>query len=310
MKRTSITSVQVTPGQKNQFERLVADAARHGANLALAKVKADRIGWQNLLSRGDELRTAIAELVVAETRGLVLSKRYAGEEKESDYGYLSGYKKPMGLTDQINLLCELFSGLGYPNPDLQKQIENGAVKLPEYAEGWFAIPNWVKNPQIFGTTYSAALQKILDQIDDELKRIGFNENCLHQSAHSISFWRNLSKAQDNPDILIIAAQFGIRHRGRSSRRALEVIMSTPGEYALGAFAVSCMLLTHPERLKDYDDLWIDCPGDEYNYPGFKTRFGRVLFFSFLDKKIRLDGEGNMRVATAYGSASAFLAQQI
>jgi hypothetical protein len=40
------------------------------------------------------------------------------------------------------------------------------------------------------------------------------------------------------------------------------------ECGLGAFAIGIMLLTHPERLKHYDDLWI----------GLKTSFCPVRVF--------------------------------
>lgn len=68
-------------------------------------------------------------------------EEFANEEVSSNYGYLSGYKKPIGLVEQTNCLRELFPGLGYANQDLLTRIEKGEVKLPANAEGWFAIPN-------------------------------------------------------------------------------------------------------------------------------------------------------------------------
>jgi len=48
------------------------------------------------------------------------------------------------------------------------------------------------------------------------------------------------------DILVVPAQFGLRHRGRSVRRVREVMNAN--EFGLGVFAIGIMLLTHPERL--------------------------------------------------------------
>jgi hypothetical protein len=86
-------------------------------------------------------------------------------------------------------------------------------------------------------------------------------NQLRQSQKSTTMFQKLGDEQNGHDILVVPAQFGIRHRGRSVRRAREVMNAN--ECGLGAFAIGIMLLTHPERLKHYDDLWIDCAGDEF-----------------------------------------------
>src|SRR5262249_58321455 len=62
-------------------------------------------------------------------------------------------------------------------------------------------------------------------------------------------------------LLLVPAQFGQRHRGQSIRRA-RARFAEHG-FGLGGFAVACMLLTHPERLAQADQLYVDCPGDEY-----------------------------------------------
>ena len=241
-------------------------------------------------------------------------EEFANEETKSSYGYLSGYK-PKGLNEQCNQLRILFSGIGFANRDLEAQIDKGEVKLPKNAEGWFAIPNWMKNPNIFGKTYSEAVQKVLDTINTTRKgkfenyRKGLiDEKHLRQSARSVEFWKQLAEAQGNPDILIVAAQFGIRHRGRSVRRARVVMEDTLGEIGLGAFATGIMLLTHPERLQNVDDLWIDCAGDEFDAPESDVRFAFAPCFGF-------DG-GDVEFGTSWvgsaddccGSASGFLPQ--
>ena len=99
---------------------------------------------------------------------------YKDEEIESRTGYFSGYR-PQRIVDQVNRLRELFPGLDYANEDLLAQIEKGEAKLPTNAEGWFAIPNWRKNPKIFGSTYSDSVQKILDRLSETRK--GFFLNC-------------------------------------------------------------------------------------------------------------------------------------
>lgn len=65
------------------------------------------------------------------------------------------------------------------------------------------------------------------------------------------------------DILIIPAQFGLLHRGKSARRAQATFQRK--EFGLGIVAVSAMLLTHPERKEIAGRLWINCIGDEYSH---------------------------------------------
>jgi hypothetical protein len=51
------------------------------------------------------------------------------------------------------------------------------------------------------------------------------------------------------------------------------------EFGLGAFALGCMLITHPERLSDINTLMIDCSGDEYSLRA-DTIYDRVPLFDF------------------------------
>jgi len=67
---TSITSKAITEGQARQYTRLVEDAARCGADLALEKVSMDQEGMQRLLGRGGDLKSAVVAEIVAATHRL------------------------------------------------------------------------------------------------------------------------------------------------------------------------------------------------------------------------------------------------
>ena len=110
---------------------------------------------QCLNERGGEFQDGIRELITT----LSVSGQFADEEVRSSYDYPSGHK-PKGIVEQTNRLRDLWSGVGYVNQDLLTRIEKGEVKLPEGAEGWFAVPNWIKHPQIFGSTYGEAVQAV------------------------------------------------------------------------------------------------------------------------------------------------------
>lgn len=299
----TVTGTQITSGQKKQYRQLVKEASSRGTNLALAKVgnDADQEGWQRVLERGDEIRTAIAEAIVNTTQELSITNRYANEEVESGYGYLSDYKKSHGIIEQTNRLRELFPGIGFADEKLVEQ------SVSTNAEGWFAIPRW----QQIASTYGEACQKVFDLIRKTRggkfcnSRDGqLGPQYLRQSKKSAKAWEALGEAQEGYDILVVPAQFGLRHRGRSVRRALEVMNSR--EFGLGTFAIGIMILTHPKRLANYDDLWIDCAGDEFS-PDGDGDFLSYLFFSFGDGRVKLYSYWDSRASGYCGSVSGFLA---
>src|SRR3989338_885879 len=247
MTTQSITSI--TDGQKKQYLRFVEDAAER----ALKETALDKDGIQKLIENGDEFQAHI----IAGIKDLSVSNQFADEEVESSYGYLSGYK-PKGITEQTNILRQLFPGVGFADEKLAER------PVPANAEGWFAIPKW----QTLAPTYGEAVEKVLAKISETRKgkfknwREGeLGPDRLKQSARAEKMFQTLGDEQKDHDILVVAAQFGLWHRGRSVRRAREVMQVN--EYGLGAFAVGIMLLTHPERLMNYDDLYVDCAGDEY-----------------------------------------------
>jgi hypothetical protein len=307
---TTITQEKVTDGQIKQITRVATDAADKAVTDYFKGCNVSKDGAQRVLANPD-FAVRIREAAILALADMSITDKYKSEEVKSTYGYLSGYK-PKGLTEQCNRLRELFSGVGDPNQDLLAQIEKGEVQLPIGAEGWFAIPNWIKHPTIFGSAYGEALKKVLDTIKTTRRGKFYNyrdgqlgPEYLRQSSRSEQLFARLSEAQGNPDILIVAAQFGLRHRGRSVRRAREVFGLN--EFGLGAFAIGIMLLTHPERLNNYDDLYIDCAGDEFK-PDDGREFSHAPVFDFHGGKVKFYANGVDVADEGCGSASAFLPQ--
>jgi hypothetical protein len=230
-----------------------------------------------------------------------LSNKFKDEEVESRYGYLSGYK-PKGITEQTNILRQLFPCVGFADEKLAEQ------PVPSGAEGWFAIPKW----QTIAPTYGQACEKVLAKISETRKgkfknwREGnLGPGYLKQTAKTEKMFRTLGREQKDHDILVVAAQFGLRHRGRSVRRAREVMQVN--EFGLGAFAVGIMLLTHPERLMNYDDLYVDCAGEEYA-PGADGDFSGAPVFYVDGDRVKFGADWFGSAGGHCGSASAFLPQ--
>lgn len=280
---------KITSNQRKQIVRFVEDG--------IDAMNLQKDGAQRLIENGGEFQAELKKLV----ERFSITNQYADEEVESSYGYLSGYT-PKGITEQTNRLRELFPGIGYAS----EKLAEGA--LPENAEGWFAIPRWEK----VAPTYGEAVQKVLDLIKQTRNGAFCNyregelgPNQLRQSAKAKSVFQKFGDEQKDQDILVVPAQFGTRHRGRSVRRAREVMNAN--ECGLGAFAIGIMLLTHPERLQHYDDLWIDCAGDEFA-PHAGGDFSKSPCFGFNDGKVRFDASGVDGADGFCGSASVCLPQ--
>ena len=293
------TITQATAGQIKQINRFASDAVEK----VLTELGLDNPGAQRVIEHGDEFAEAIRTAALASLKDLSVSDKFKDEEVKSNYGYLSGYRKPKSITEQTNILRQIFPGVGFADEKLAER------EVPANAEGWFAIPKW----QTIAPTYSEAVQKVLDAIKKARNgkfynyRDGqLNDQRLRQTAKTASVFQKLSDEQKDHDILVVAGQFGLRHRGRSVRRAREVF--SQNEIGLGAFAVGIMILTHAERLQNVDDLWIDCAGDEFDDPDADVRFAHAPYFNFYGGKVRFDTDWFDGAHDHYGSASAFVPQ--
>lgn len=280
-----MSTTLITSGKRKQIVRLLEDG--------LDKVELDDSRAQRLIEHGDKLQEGLKELL----ERLSLSNRFADEEVESRYVYPAGFKAK-GIAEQVSRLCELFPGIGTANEKLADQ------PLPSGAEGYFVIPRWKK----IAPTYNEAVEKVLALIEKTRNGKFYNYRAgelgpqyLRQHSRTVKLMQKVGEQQKNHDMLVIPAQFGFRHRGRSVRRAREVF--TANECGLGAFAIGIMLLTHPKRLQHLNNLWIDCAGDEFA-PGAGGEFSGTPFFMFSDGKVRFDSSVVDVANKHYGSSSA------
>lgn len=291
--------IPATAGQIKQINRLIADAVEK----IVTELGLDKDGAQRVIEHGDELVGNIGEVALATLKDLSVSDKYKGEEVKSTFGYLSGYKKPKGITEQTNILRQLFPGIGFADEKLAER------EVPKNADdGWFAIPKWQSLAPTYGEAVELVLKKLSETRNGRFQNYREGElgpDQLRQSAKTASVFQKLAEEQNGYDILVVAAQFGLRHRGRSVRRVREILLGN--EFGLGAFAVGIMLLTHPERLAHYDDLWIDCAGDEFA-PGADGDFSGSPVFYFGGDGLGL-GTNDVSGALGFcGSVSGFLPQ--
>ena len=294
---------KITSNQRKQIVRFVEDG--------IDAMNLQKDGAQRLIENGGEFQTELKKLV----ERFSVTNQYADEEVKSSYGYLSGYK-PINrnssfeeVLQDLNRQAEVISKLfGIKQSFDVEWARKAWANLPDGAEKLFLIPRWEK----VAPTYGEAVQKVLDLIKQTRNGAFYNyregelgPNKLRQSQKSTTMFQKLGDEQNGHDILVVPAQFGIRHRGRSVRRARALMNAN--ECGLGAFAIGIMLLTHPKRLQHYDDLWIDCAGDEFT-PVADADFSRSPFFGFSGGGVGFGTNDVGDAGGSYGSASVCLPQ--
>lgn len=235
-----------------------------------------------------------------------VSNRYADEEVASTWCYPEEFA-PKAIIDQINILHQLFPELSI---DLALKFVSEILPniiAPDIDGSWFpsAIPAWEK----IGRTYNEAVEKILkvlagtrlyyNQCESELR-----SQFLQQQERSILMYEELKRQQPG-DIKIVYSQFGMRHRGRSTRRGIEVFH--PDECGHGLFSGAALTLTHPERFVRWEQLHADFPGDKYGPDGGGS-FSRAPFLRFSVGRVETGPRSVGKASGLCGSASWLLPQ--
>lgn len=289
---TLITTV--TDGQKKQVKRFAEDAV----DRAITEGLLNKDGIQKLIKNGDEFQTHI----ITGIKELSVPDQYVSEEVLSNCTYPKEYKGPKPIEDQIKVIAKMFD----LEPISALKYAKNLPALPEGAEGWFAIPEW----QTLALTYGKAVEKVLAMIASKRKFYNYHDDqlgaeYLRQHAKTAKMFQKLEGEQKDNNILVAAAQFGLRHKGRSVRRAHEVFQAN--EFGLDTFAVGIMLLTHPEREVQWKQLHIDCAGDEFA-PEADGDFSRAPIFYFNEDKVQFFAFRFDDAGKRYGSASAFIPQ--
>jgi hypothetical protein len=239
---------------------------------------------------------------VAPVLPVVKSPFFADEEVRSNYGYPSGYAvKP--VCEQLVELSKHFNDLDTSSVlDCSKELP----ALPVGAEGWFAVPRREK----VAKSYNEAVERVLDLIGKtrtfyNYRKRNLGPKYLRLSERTAAALKMIGEKQKG-DFLLIPAQFGLTHRGRSVRRVR--VVYAPNEFGLGSFIVGCMILSHPERLVQWEQLHIDCPGDEYT-PSLGGVFSSAPGFWFRNGEVRFGAGWACRAIELYGSASGFVSPQ-
>lgn len=192
--------------------------------------------------------------------------------------------KSVPLKEQVKILKKHFKcTVGMPDT---------VPLLPTGAEEYFLIPSWRK----IAPTYPEAVQKALNALKST--RPFYN---LQEGQIDAKHLRQRTELKQE----IIAAQFGEMFKGSSIYDVrISVEAKRNSQVLFGTYEVAIMLLTHPDRLTKYEDLWIDCPNDEWSWNG-DGDFSLAPVFGFGGGDLRFVAGCVDGARDGYGSGSGF-----
>jgi hypothetical protein len=291
----------------------VADLGREAVKTAVGKVNPTGTNVQTgIISNGGEFKNRVEKAVKAIILEMTTPNQYVNEVVNSSYTYPNEYKlRP--IDEQVKTIATIFG----VDPKEALEFIKTLPALPDDAEGWFAIPkvSAVAKKHFPAITdpakqYCEALKLVHSKVAESRNFTNCREGQIttaqiRQHPRTISFLEQLESEQQG-DILILAVQYGMRHRGKSVRRARETFSCN--EFGLGAFAIGCMALVHPERYVQWEELDTDCAGDKFA-PDADGVFSKAPFFNFSNDRLEFGASDVSYVGGRYGSVSVFVVPQ-
>ncbi|MFH1611545.1 MAG: hypothetical protein ABIA83_03005 [Patescibacteria group bacterium] len=302
-------TARITSGQRDQITEFASARTRK----VVDAFGLDIDQAQLVIGNGDEFGQIVGDAVRLALARLSVSQEYANEQVASTWVYPPEYTGPAPIGEQIDKLATLFGlSLGETMRFVLQVLPT--LTLPDGAEGWFAIPsvNAIADRHFKSVTnpherYCRAGKLMLEKLEESRSfcndRAGqITADYLRQHARTAMMIERIATEQSG-DILVIPAQFGLRHRGKSVRRSRATFRKD--EFGLGAPAVGSMAFTHPKRFVRWNQLHTDCAGDEFVAAAESLR---APIFGFVGGELRFDTDPVDDADERYGSASGFLPQ--
>lgn len=192
----------------------------------------------------------------------------------SEHRYNSAFMGLKPLKDQIALGVEMFGLSGGPTRAFIEGLEEKNPH-PHGFEGWVAVPKMEKVaakffPNVFTQSEKdrLGLEYVLKKIERYIpvnNQLTYMRNLeLRRSDRSAQAFDIMSRGQPG-DFLVFPAQLGYKYRGYSPRKTFAGFATNrfySGEFEIDAFSGACILLTHPDRLRNSKDLGMICMGSE------------------------------------------------
>jgi len=258
-------SADLREDQEYLFNSENARLFREFAERAIADVEPqmdlDHSMFERLCGNSAQFRRGLIEL----TERLASRNSFVDQVTPQMYGIEIRAKDPV---KQVEILRGHFPGYNLPDPSESPE------RNPFGANGCFAIPTWM----VFGDTYAEAVESVMSKLAEVLDRRPVphfqirevrphglrTDGCLHR----------ILGRQARP-VLLLTAQLGSRHAGKSAQRAVETF--TTSEFGLGLCELAIALLTHPEALEGIDrEIGFGCTGHEIRNDNLGRAVAEVL----------------------------------
>ncbi|MBI4023021.1 hypothetical protein HY375_02565 [Candidatus Berkelbacteria bacterium] len=293
-----------TDGQVAKVKTQAEDALRK------AGLSKDQVQTM-LAKKGSELKHGLKDLF-RRLGGIV--NPYDDEYEESESGYPAGYR-PKSVVEQLAIFALLYLGLDASHvAGLAERWHH----LPDSAELLQVVPKLSAVARIreitdpYGVGYGPCLEVMLSQIGASRPFHNYRAGALTDRqvqllAHTRQVLEQL-EAETLGDYLVVPMQSGRLYAGSSVRRA-RWQAEYNDQWALPSWVVGHHLLVHPERLVAYEDLWIDCPGDEYRSDADGDFFSALYFFVVGGGQLGFSSHWVGDAVEGYGSASGVLGSE-
>jgi len=174
------------------------------------------------------------------------------DDEEIEFGSCYGYPpeyKIKKIEEQLETIKNCFN-LGSP----KERLSVPKCLLPLGADGWFVVPK----VEEIASSYEEAVNRLLILISEKRQIKIKKPSYLHRYPDTSKKIENLYAREKNC-FIIIPAQMGKLYAGKSVRRARKLFAH---EFGLGSFEILSILITHPDRLVNDFNLYIDAAGDE------------------------------------------------
>ncbi len=185
----------------------------------------------------------------------------SADQRMPSFGYPPEYVELLPVPDQIDSIRARWPAI---KPDHAIRYSKEAIpriKRPGWTEG-FAV--WIR-PGYFSANHYEEYDEVLKALassrsdafrDSVSVRPDMREEYGFRPRPMTALALEYLMAQQPGDLIVVPAQFGIRHIGKHPAELFGY------EFGVTMKDVATMLITHPLRIQNRDDLYIDCLGDE------------------------------------------------